>query len=96
MNLQFNFEGLARRIRAPWAKRYHVHPSRLDYATCAKCGHVILIGHVRNREVKVTDRSKGYIEQRYQLYGESCAPAWDTEEIALDGKVRHYRDGVEV
>lgn len=82
----------------PWAKREHYHPdpTLIKYAVCSGCGHLILIGHVRNKAVRVLDRSKGGTIERNELYGESCAPQWDIKEIAIDCKVRFYKDGKEI
>ena len=83
------------KIRVPWAKRSHTHPdlTLLKYGVCSGCGHLILMGQVRNKVVRVLDRSKGGTLEWNEIYGESCAPGWDTKEIGMDGKVRYYKDG---
>ena len=85
-------------FRWPWAKRKHYHPdlTLTKYATCAGCRHLILVGHVENKEVEVFDRSKGTTISHIELYGKSCAPGYDRKEIALDGKIRFYKDGKEL
>ena len=84
------------KIQLPWAKRKHYHgdPTLLKYVTCAKCRHLLLVGHVENQRVEVVDRSKGV--SYTELYGKSCAPEYDRKEIALDGKVRFYKEGKEI
>ena len=86
------------KIQFPWAKRQHYHadPTFLKYTTCAKCHHLLLIGHVDNQRVKVIDRSHGYTATHTELYGKSCAPQYDQKEIAIDGAVRLYKDGKEL
>ena len=85
-------------IKLPWAKREHSHPDPgfWRYGVCSGCGHLILMGHVKNKGVKVTDRFEGFTTIRQKCYAFSCAPPWDTEETAIDGKVRYYKDGKEV
>jgi len=77
-----------------WAKREHTHPDPtfLKYGVCAGCGHLILMGQVRNKRVRVIDRSQGL--EHYEVYGESCAPEWDTKEIGIDGEVKYYKDNI--
>lgn len=84
------------RIKFPWAKRKHTHPdpTLLKYGVCSGCGHLILMGQVRNKRVRVFDRSKGGTVEWTETYGESCAPEWDTREIAMDGEIRYYKDGI--
>ena len=86
------------KLQFPWAKRkhYHADPSFLKYDTCAKCRHLLLIGHVENQRVEVIDKSKGVTLSYTELYGKSCAPRYDRKEIAIDGKIRFYKEGNEV
>lgn len=76
-----------------WAKRNHTHPDStlLKYRVCSGCGHLILIGQVRNKVVRVLDRSQGM--EWNEIYGESCAPKWDIKEIGIDGEVKYYAGG---
>ena len=77
------------KIRFPWAKREHSHPEFIfKYIVCAGCGHLLLNGHRRNKEVQVHDRGKGW---GTETYGESCVPDWDIKEIGIDGKVKYYK-----
>lgn len=85
-------------FRLPWAKREHTHlDSTLSkYTVCSGCGHLILMGHIRNKIVRVLDRSSGGTIEWNEIYSESCAPQWDTKEIAIDCAVRYYSKGKEV
>jgi len=49
---------------------------------------------VENQIVEVIDRSRG--TSHIELYGKSCAPRYDRKEIAIDGKIRFYKEGNEV
>ena len=89
------------KFELPWAKRNHYHPdlSFLHltlYTVCSGCGHLILIGQVRNKSVRVLDRSRGGTIEHTEVYGESCVPSWDTKEIGMDGEIRYYKDGARV
>ncbi len=79
----------------PWAKKSHYHPdpTLLKYMVCSGCGHLILTGQVRNKLVIVFDKSTGTTITHNEVYGESCAPSWDTKEIGMDGKIRYYKNG---
>ena len=80
------------KLQFPWAKRTHYHSDK--YGVCSGCGHIILTGQVRNKRVIVFDRSKGM--EYHETYGESCALDYDRKEVAIDGKVRFYKEGNEV
>ncbi len=79
----------------PWAQKNHSHFDP-TLSVCSGCGHLILTGQIRNRLVIVFDRSKGGTITHNENYGESCAPDWDTKEIAMDGEVRYYKAGVRI
>ena len=82
-----------KKLQWPWAKRKHSHPAPLcECSVCSGCGHLILIGHVRNKQVKVIDRSQygGLTVTHIETFAHSCAPAYDVKEIGLDGKERFY------
>lgn len=86
------------KIKFPWAKRNHIHPdpTLLKYGVCAGCGHLILMGQVRNKIVRVLDRSKGGTIEWNEVFGESCAPEWDTKEIGMDSEIRYYKDSKKI
>ena len=86
------------KLQFPWAKRKHYHgdPSFLKYTTCSKCRHVLLTGHVDNKRVQVIDRRGGGTITHNEIYGVSCAPGYDRKEIAINGKIRFYKEGNEV
>lgn len=85
-------------IKFPWAKRDHTHPDPTlsKHGVCSGCGHLILMGQVRNKVVRVLDRSQGGTIEHNEVYGESCAPEWDTREIGIDGEVRYYKGNVQL
>ena len=76
-----------------WTMLKHNHPNTSLFrdSVCSGCGHLILTGQVRNKEVHVLNRQEGW--EQTKTYGESCAPAWDMEEIGIAGEVRHYKEG---
>lgn len=80
----------------PWAKRNHYHsdPTLLKYGVCSGCGHLILVGQVRNKYIRVIDRIQGL--EFKEIYGESCAPGYHLKEIGLDGEVKHFEKGTRV
>ena len=82
------------KIEFPWAKRNHCHAdfAFLKYGVCSGCGHLVLMGQVRNKYVQVMNRVKGL--EFNEIYGESCAPNYDLKEIGLDGEVKYYKKGV--
>lgn len=81
-----------------WAKREHYHREFLDNITkftrCAGCGHILLMGHVDNKRVRVVNRMEG--TEHCEIYAGPCIPEWDMKEIAIDGKIRYYKNGQEV
>ena len=85
-------------MKFPWAKQNHTHQEFIDimlrYSACSGCGHVILMGHVDNKLVRVFNRQEGW--ESTKVYGKSCAPAWDMEEIGIDGVVRYYKDNKQI
>ena len=84
------------KLQLPWAKRkrHHADPALLKYVTCTKCHHLLLAGHVDNKRVQVIDRKRGV--NYHELYGKLCAPEHNLKEIAIDGKVRFYKEGKEI
>uniref|UniRef100_A0A6M3XU32 Uncharacterized protein n=1 Tax=viral metagenome TaxID=1070528 RepID=A0A6M3XU32_9ZZZZ len=86
------------RFGLPWAKKKHYHPdpTLFKYGVCSGCGHLILMGQVRNKVVIVGNKSTGITITHNETYGESCAPPWDAKEIGADGEVRYYKAGVKI
>ena len=82
----------------PWAKKKHYHsdPTLFKYGVCSGCGHLISMGQIRNKRVQVLDRSQGGTITSTEIYGESCAPVFDTKEIGMDGEIRYYKDGAQI
>ena len=89
-------------MKLPWAKRHHTHPHLerpfYSYGRCSKCGHLILLGQIDNKEVRVRDnyKFKGAEVEYTLVYAEGCAPEYNYKEIAIDGTARFYKDGKEV
>lgn len=85
-------------MNLPWAKRKHYHGVAMltRLTTCAKCQHLLLIGHTTNKEVQVIDRSSGGTITHTEIYGKTCAPNYDLRDIAIDGEIRFYSKGKEL
>ncbi len=63
----------------------------LGNSVCAKCGHLILSGHVDNKRIDIIDRSSGTEITYGEVYSKSCKPAYDIIEIGLDNKTRYFK-----
>jgi len=76
--------------KLPWALQNHYHgdPTLLKYGACSRCGHLILMGHVKNGRVSI--RAWGITWGA--SYSKACTPTFTHLELAPDKTVRAYQE----